>query len=352
MNNWLHLLRGEFLAKLLAIMILATSSACGQANHPDAGGAQLAMGDFTISGPYTHKNLTIFLVHGKDRAPGKKFLTLQEALDKKIVVVNETGEVNELSIENRSATKDVFIQAGAIVRGGQQDRVLSHDLILPPKSGKVSIKAFCVEQGRWSKREGEAVNRFESSNNMLSGKDLKLAARKSKVQSEVWANVEKTQTKLRDKLGVEVRADASPTSLELAYSNDAVKRSSDDYIKALSGIIKGKSDVIGYAFAINGTINSADVYATSDLFQKLWPKLLASSATEAVAEHEEGATSATPSADVVRDCFSDAEGGRGEQEDLNSRVRVVTQETEKNILFETRDRKESDMWIHRNYMKK
>lgn len=353
MTTWLHLLRGEFLAKMLALVILATSSACAQeAGRPETPGPQVAAGDFTISGPYIHKNLTVFLVHGKNRVEGKEFLTLQEGLAKKVVVVNETGNVNELSIENRSSTKDIFIQAGSIVRGGQQDRVLSHDLILPPKSGKVAIEAFCVEQGRWSKRGGESVSRFESSSNLLAGKDLKLAAKKSKVQAEVWDNVSKSQTKLREKLGVEVRSDASPTSLELAYSNDAVKRSSDEYIKALSGIIEGKSDVIGYAFAINGTVNSADVYASSGLFRKLWPKLLASSATEAITEHEEGSTPAIPSADAVRECFSDAEGGKGEQKDLNSRVRVVTQETDKNILFETRDRKESDVWIHRNYMKK
>ena len=42
--------------------------------------------------------------------------------------------------------------------------------------------------------------------------------------------------------------------------------------------------VIGYAFAINGKVNSADVYASHELFQKLWPKLLESSAVEAFSE--------------------------------------------------------------------
>ena len=32
-----------------------------------------------ISGPYTHENLSIYLIHGPDRAPGKHFVTLGEA---------------------------------------------------------------------------------------------------------------------------------------------------------------------------------------------------------------------------------------------------------------------------------
>ena len=42
--------------------------------------------------------------------------------------------------------------------------------------------------------------------------------------------------------------------------------------------------MIGYVFAINGHINSADVYASRALFLKLWPKLLEASAVEAIAE--------------------------------------------------------------------
>ena len=38
----------------------------------------------TISGPYSHDNLTVFLVHGPDKLAGRKYLTLQEALDQKI----------------------------------------------------------------------------------------------------------------------------------------------------------------------------------------------------------------------------------------------------------------------------
>jgi hypothetical protein len=145
---------------------------------------------YTISGPYTHDNLTIFLLHGRDTLSGKPLLTLQEALEQKKVVVHETKEVNNLSVENVSPDVEIYIQAGDIVKGGQQDRILAYDLIVPPQSGKVPVGSFCVERGRWTKRGGEAVERFSSSANVANSKDLKVAAQSSMgSQDQVWAKV-------------------------------------------------------------------------------------------------------------------------------------------------------------------
>ncbi len=71
---------------------------------------------------------------------GRSFLILQEALEQKKAVVYETKSVNELSIENRS-DQDIYVQAGDIVKGGQQDRVLAVDLIVPPGLGRMPIAA-------------------------------------------------------------------------------------------------------------------------------------------------------------------------------------------------------------------
>src|SRR5713101_4360263 len=118
--------------------------------------------DYRLSGPYTHKNLSIFLIHNKTTTRTKSFLTLQEALEQKKVVVYETQSVNELAIENLS-NEEVYVQAGDIVKGGQQDRMLAVDLIVPPSSGKMPIAAFCVEHGRWSRRGNEQASVFTSS---------------------------------------------------------------------------------------------------------------------------------------------------------------------------------------------
>src|SRR5437868_5974041 len=44
-----------------------------------------------VSGPFTHDNLAVFLLHGPDVLPGRTFLTLQEALEQKKAVVHETS---------------------------------------------------------------------------------------------------------------------------------------------------------------------------------------------------------------------------------------------------------------------
>src|ERR1700730_95182 len=58
--------------------------------------------DYRLSGPYIYENLTIFLIHGPDQPNGKPFVPLQEAMERKVVIVHETSEVNELLIENLS----------------------------------------------------------------------------------------------------------------------------------------------------------------------------------------------------------------------------------------------------------
>lgn len=118
-------------------------------------------GGHTLSGPFTHENFTLFLIHGPDRLAGVHYLTLQEAMDQKAVVVHETGNVNELAVENVGSS-GVFIQSGDIVKGGRQDRTISLDFICPPKSGRMPIESFCVEHGRWQQRGAEAPGEFQS----------------------------------------------------------------------------------------------------------------------------------------------------------------------------------------------
>ena len=346
--------------------------------------------DHAVSGPYAHKNLTIFLLHGAGQSQGPAPLSLQEAMKRKLVVVRETGDVNRLSIQNRS-NQDVFVQAGDIVKGGQQDRVLALDLIVPPKSGRIPIDAFCVEQGRWNRRGNEAVAAFSVSDNALASKDLKIAAKARKSQGDVWANVSKTQEKLAMNMTVTPSAPpapararrgagplaaggesrrigggpmtgfdsvasvtdrASPSSLQLTLENKLVKDTANDYIKNLSSIINGKRDVIGYAFAINGKLNSADVYSSNALFAKLWPKMLEASAVEAIAELKADEKFQPVEASAVKAFLRESQTGKAEAKSVTARTSVVKCETEKNLFFETRDRSRNGKWVHRNYITK
>jgi hypothetical protein len=305
---------------------------------------------YIISGPYTHKNLTIFLVHGKDLITGHSFITLQEALAQKKVIVYETKDVNELAIRNLS-NQDVYVQSGDIVRGGDQDRMISMDFIVPPKSGRMPIAAFCVESGRWSRRGNEVNASFASSDNAVSTKQLKLAAKSENSQQAVWENVAVAQDKLSKNLSATVNAGVSRSSLELSLENPKVKETVATYTQALANLLKNKKDVIGYVFAINGQVNSADVYASGALFAKLWPKLLKSSAVEAIAELDEN-TKAAPVKESAVNAFLVGPDKPSSQKDVTHRVRLLTRESDDSVFFETRDRQKNDAWIHRNYIKK
>jgi hypothetical protein len=307
-------------------------------------------GEYRLSGPYTHENLTVFLIHGTPGPAGEHFLTLEEAMARKVVIVHETEEVNELAVENVSRAEEVFIQAGDIVKGGQQDRMLAVDLIVPARSGRVPVDAFCVEHGRWTARGGELRSAFTISEQMASTKELKVAAKHARSQAEVWTQVAEAQNKLSASTNANVQAPASESSLQLSLENEGVRKSADAYIKALSGIVEGKQDVLGYAFAVNGRVSSAEVYASPVLFRRLWPKLLKASAVEAVAELPtyDGASSAE--ADDFTEMFADAERGSEEAQEVTSRTRMFKREGERGIFFETRDMQSGGAWFHRNYL--
>jgi hypothetical protein len=303
-----------------------------------------------LSGPYTHDNLTIFLIHGADKS-AKPLLTLDEAVDQRKVVVYETRNVNELAVENVS-NEDVFIESGDIVKGGAQDRTLKDDLILPSKSGKVSLNSFCVEHGRWTRRGNEDVRTFGEAHQAIASKQLKMAVKMRQDQREVWNQVAKAQAQLSSNLGTDVRAAPSPTSFAMTLEAPAVQRSIDGYLEDLASIVKGKSDVIGYAFAIDGKLNSADVYGSHDLFGKLWMKLLRASSVEAITSYQAGKKFEPVSANAVKTALADAESGKGKATNLTDRTEVVVKETAQNVMFETRDRAQHEAWIHRNYLTK
>ena len=307
-------------------------------------------GSYRLSGPYTYKNLTIFLVHGKNVIKAKTFLTLQEALVQKKVVVYETRSVNELSIQNFS-DEDVYVQSGDIVKGGQQDRMIGVDLIVPPRSGKLPISAFCVEHGRWSGRGNEQSKVFSSSSDAVATKEIKLAAKRENSQGGVWESVTVAQDKLSRNVGTRVNSNVSSSSLQLAVENDRVQETAESYIKALANIPNRSDDVIGYVFAINGKVNSADIYGSNVLFKKLWPKLLKANAIEAIAELQPDKFKPA-SAESVQGFLSETDKAKGSDKDVNARVNLLTRENDENIMFETRDRAEKGAWIHRNYIKK
>ena len=329
-----------------------------------------------LSGPYTHDNLTIYFVHGRS-AGGPVPLTLEEALDKGTVTVHETGSVGQLAIEN-TGKDEVLIHAGDIVKGGQQDRVLTTTMVLKPNSGKVPLDAFCVEQGRWSARGKEDAKRFASSKEMMPSREAKLAMKaKSRAepavsagidrevlsdnadpstaniaqprvqvgpgrpaggvnpQGEVWKNVAGIQAALSANLGAKVNSETSESSLQLALENEKVNAARKAYLDALQPTIEKESDIVGYVFAVNGRINSADVYSSNALFRKLWPRLIKASATEALGAKSADAKTEAPAAEAVELFLTAAASGNSTEHEPAIGMTLKVRDSDKAVDFET-----------------
>jgi hypothetical protein len=331
--------------------------------------------------------LTVFLLHGSDILPNKPIITLQDALAQKKAVVHETSEVNALSVENLSDNALLFIQSGDIVKGGKQDRAIAFDMLLPPKSGKVALGSFCVESGRWRGRGAEATAFFNQCTDQITGKDLKAAVvgNNSEKQSEVWKEVGNTQKKLASNVGGSVAAPASPSSLQLSLENKQVEDKRVAYEKALATAVDGKSDVIGMALCINGKVEGAEMYGSAALFQKLWPKLLKSAATDALAELDEKKKFEPATAKAVDTFLLEAAAGQAKEVQLvaaggqrqrgmnqaqvevggrvadsapptqapPARVRIVRYDGGKALLVESQDRENpAPIVLHRCYIAK
>ena len=352
------------------------------------GGAQTS-DEHRVSGPVVHENLAVYFIHGKS-APGKVPLTLEEAMAKGFVKVRETSNVNQLEIENRG-TDEVFVQSGDIVKGGKQDRTLMVSLVLPPKSGAVPIASFCVEQGRWTARGREDVKQFSTASAAVPSREMKLAMkapiptaegsgartpeqrdtasgddRRMQLagsspanetgarQQKVWENVRKTQTKLTGNLGASVSSAQSGSSLQLALENEKLMDAQKLYINALKAAGESSDDIIGFIFAVNGELNSADVYPSNGLFRKMWTKLLTASVIEAIGHKDEPAV-APPESAAASAFLAAAEAGKSSEKSLNAGVKLQTREADKAYLFETARAPSPSApasWVHRNYLAK
>ncbi len=353
-----------------------------------------------IAAPLAHENLAVYLVRGSSTA-GPTPATLEEALSKGSVIVHETGNVRELRIENTGA-EPVFIQFGDLVKGGQQDRVLTTSLLIPPHSGKIAIGAYCVEQGRWNSRGMEDVTKFSASNAQLFSRTAKLAIARAPTvsaetrpaqgnmplpedrrawrdrmnsveplinqvrpptepqrpvqgtrpyvrsgQGDVWDSVAAAQTQLTARLAAPMASETSKSSLQLTLENERLQKAQADFVTALEAKGLADEDVVGVVIAINGKIAGADLYPSNGLFRKMWPKLVRAAATEALASSAKEAPP-SPSVAQVEKFLADAESGEASTRALANIAQHETKESADVLKVEART--SDGRWIHRNFL--
>jgi hypothetical protein len=309
-----------------------------------------AMAALELSGPYAYQNLAVFAVHDHNAARHQEILTLAEALERKVVTVEEIGNVNQLVASNTGKV-GVYLQSGDIVKGGKQDRVLQHDTLLPPGAQKVPLAAFCVESGRWHGRGSESARQFASSNSAIATKRQKMAVKVAADQGAVWESVAAAQADIGHNVGHSVRSADSATSLQLSLEDKKLNETVDDYVRNIDKQIPKKDDIVGYAIAINGTVDTVDVFASANLFGKMKGKLLKASATEAVANKQDK-VAPVPGVEAVRALIADAESGEARTEKKNLRTQVTRKETPKNVVFTTDDPLVPSKAVHKSYLAK
>jgi hypothetical protein len=292
-------------------------------------------------------------------------LTLDEALANGAAKLTETGEVNSLEIEN-GGDEPIFVQSGDIVKGGQQDRALVASLLVPPHSGPTRIAVYCVEQGRWSGRAGENPKAFSSAAMALPSRAAKIAIKTPAVpaspgsgtgskQLEVWKNVKSVQESLSSKIGVPVASPQSQTSLQLALENEALAKALAEYVNALQPLGEKDSDIVGYAFAVNGKLSTADIYPSNGLFRKMWGKLVKSAAAEAIAARTTSKFERAPSTNAVNLFLKNAEDGTKADQEVARGIKVETHDSSGALYSVTSPTIASSPglpFIHRSYLAK
>jgi hypothetical protein len=340
-------MRPRLFAVVMALVVVA-GMVCLDLRPVHAGEESSASG-YKVLEPIRHGSLTVFpVVAGRSYATSE-FLTLDEGLRSGEVVVTEYGnvhglmrrrtttpavqvqnaEVNRLVLIN-NAKRPLLLLAGEIVTGGKQDRVIGKDRIVPAESDPVDLSVFCVEPGRWvasSEHFGTSGATYGSatggaaSGTLMAQPSVRAKAMGDKDQAEVWAEVRKQQQAVAVEVATVGGVTSSTPTLEIqstssyarVMENKDVKEKVDEIAAPIQqnyeSLIKQLRDrkAVGVVVAVNGRIIWADVFASTDLLERYWPKLVRSYASEAVVSRAKGGEVSSAQAEAF---LADTEGRR------------------------------------------
>jgi hypothetical protein len=277
------------------------------------------VGEWRLLDPVTYENISIFPVASSNSQDTSAFLTLEEGLATGEVIVRESGSeamvrgrdggivyvpqyntgarVNQLVLINRSR-RPLLLLAGELVSGGKQDRVIGKDRIVPVGAPALPLDVFCVEHGRWT----GASQQFAAANTIVHPSVRERAAVDQK-QEEVWAAVRSgTIAKQVPSAPAAAPPQISAYSIQGAiasagrteayekiYVSRAVGVPIDDFVEEVrrrfAAATSGLKDerVVGVVVAYGGEVAWSDIFASGDLFDHYWNKLLRSYTVEALA---------------------------------------------------------------------
>ena len=301
---------------LLAVAIPAINLDTRVVASPAAAGRGAAPPGWRLASPVTYQNLTIFPVVSGQDSDTTDFVTLDQGLASGDVVVSELGnymrrtrdgeippvssrgpQVNQLVLINRGK-KPLLLLAGEVVSGGKQDRIIGKDRIVPIGAAPLALDVFCVEHGRWT----GASEQFSAGNAMVYP-SVRNEAAVNNSQVQVWSAVRGEAKNVGNVPSV--AAGAPPPVITTRELSDTVASSgSQSYQKIYNGSrigssvegvaeeisrrfsratsgLKGERPV-GVVVAFGDEVAWSDIFASSELFNAYWPKLLRSYVVEAM----------------------------------------------------------------------
>lgn len=296
-------MRAKLLILMLAVVAIAGLAFLWPCLAP--AGEVSSTSPYKVLAPIRHGILTVFPVVAAASHDTQQFLTLDEGLRSGDVVVSETGnieplvrprhpgipirppgggaQVNRLVLVNNSK-HPLILLAGEIVTGGKQDRVIGKDRLVPAESDPIDLSVFCVEPGRWTATNAN----FGSFGAAMAQPAVRARAMAEKNQEMVWSEVRKAQGSVAAQLSPPMAAVVGGTSSYAGVlQNDEVKRKLDSVAEPIQrdyeSVIKQLRDrnAVGVVVAVNGEIIWADIFASTSLLEKYWPKLVRSYAAEA-----------------------------------------------------------------------
>ena len=186
-------------------------------------------------------------------------LTMDQALAKKLLVIEELkdAQVSKARFRNKSAEKMIFLMAGEVITGGKQNRTLTTDALLGPKSAVV-LPLYCVQRGRWQGAAG-----FGGATTVAPQAVRARAAGKAG-QKEVWDEVARANRRL----------DSSTSSDDLAAAMN--KPENVERLAKLRRPIVQKlpTGCVGVVVARGGRIVGTDMFNSTELFTAMREKVL------------------------------------------------------------------------------
>ena len=314
----------------------------------------------TILDPVAVANLTVYLVQlprGRTTSrkaptpPPVEFVCLEQARAAGEVVISETGRTECVRLENHSE-RDLFLQAGEVLRGGNQDRAVAGDLIIPaPRHEPEShlIPVFCAEPERSVPMRGWTPDLFTLFDQTCPGRKLKKELRLG-TQEDVWREITALRDTVFDLVSHGGTRDLPPYSLWTLIELLETQGWLNEYINALLPLAEANLEATGTVFVLGGKFNSAELYATPLFFRQMWPKLLWAMAVEAVIEQKTASASSgrLPTKGEVTAWLASVHrrGAASHTDKINQRVHRRIRSHGGQMCFETLDQEQGGLCVH------